>query len=73
MAMEVRNGKNSLTRLIAGIVLIIVSILSLTHCIYWIALALIIGITHITSAVFGFCPMERFLHHVFRLPVKGTD
>jgi uncharacterized membrane protein HdeD (DUF308 family) len=73
MKMEVRNGRNSLTRLIAGIVLVAASILALVHSPYWSLLTGFIGITHITSAAIGFCPMEKFLHHVLHLPVHGVD
>ena len=73
MKMEVRSGKNSLTRFIAGIVLMVVSVLTLVHSCYWGLLAGFIGLTHITSATIGFCPMEKFLHYVFRLPVRGRD
>ena len=73
MRMEVRHGKNSLTRLIAGVVLIISSILTLLDSPYWALLAGFIGITHITSATVGFCPLEKFLHVILQLPVKGLD
>ena len=73
MTMEVRNGKNSLTRLIAGFVLIASSLLSLFHSSYWSLLTLLVGMTHISSAVFGFCPMELFLSRVLKLPVRGSD
>ena len=71
--MEVRNGKNSLTRFIAGIVLIVASVLTLLHSPYWALLTGLIGLTHISSATIGFCPLEKFLHHVLGLSVKGTD
>ena len=73
MRMEVRNGRNSLTRLIAGIMLITASILTLLHSSYWTLLTGLIGLTHVTSAIFGFCPTEKFLHHVIGLPVRGVD
>lgn len=73
MKMEVRNGKNSLTRLIAGIVLLISSVLALVLSPYWAILAGIIGLSHILSATIGFCPLEKTLHHVFKLPVRGAD
>ena len=73
MRMEVRNGRNSLTRFIAGIVLIVASVLTLVHSYYWGLLAGFIGLTHITSATIGFCPMEKLLHNVFRFPVRGRD
>ena len=73
MRMEVRRGKNSLTRFIAGIVLIVASVLTLLHSPYWALLTGLIGLTHISSATIGFCPLEKFLHHVLGLPVKGTD
>ncbi len=71
--MEVRHGKNSLTRLIAGIVLVFAAILTLTQSSYWAFLTLIVGVTHMTSSIFGFCPLELFLHHILRLPVRGQD
>lgn len=71
--MEVRNGKNSLTRLIAGIVLVVASILIFMHHLHWALLTGFVGFTHLTSAIIGFCPMEKFLHYVFRMPVQGCD
>jgi|GEM_PF-5599638 len=71
--MEVRNGRNSLTRLLAGIVLIAASGMVIIHSCYWALLTGFIGLTHITSATIGFCPMEKFLHNVLGLPVRGVD
>jgi len=71
--MEVRNGRNSLTRLLAGVVLIAASLLVLVDSRYWVLLTGFIGLTHITSATVGFCPMEKFLHNVLGLPVRGVD
>lgn len=73
MKFEVRSGENSLTRLIAGIILILSFFLTIFHSIYWVVLSGFIGVTHITSAVFGFCPMEKILHHIFKLSIKGKD
>ena len=73
MTMEVRNGRNSLTRLIAGIVLLVASLLTLIHSPYWALLSGFIGLTHISSAAFGFCPLEKILRHVFHMPVRGAD
>jgi hypothetical protein len=73
MKMEVRNGRHSLTRLIAGIVLVVASLLTVLHSPYWVILTGLVGLTHLTSATMGFCPMEKILHHVFRLPVHGGD
>lgn len=73
MKMEVRNGRNSLTRLIAGVVLVFGSAMALIHSPYWGFLTGLIGLAHITSSVMGFCPMEKFLHHVVGLPVRGLD
>ena len=73
MKMEVRHGENSLTRLIAGISIFISATLTLLHSPYWALFTGLIGLTHITSAVFGFCPVERFLHHVFHMPIRGVD
>lgn len=73
MRMEVRNGKNSLTRLLAGIVIVISTVLVFVHSPYWSLLTGFIGVTHITSATVGFCPMEKILHYVFRLPIRGVD
>lgn len=71
--MEVRNGKGSLTRLIAGIILVLVSILSIVHNPHWVIGAGAIGLTHITSATIGFCPLEKLLTRLLRMPVKGYD
>ena len=71
--MEVRHGKNSLTRFIAGIVLVSAAVLTLTHSSYWAFLTMIVGVTHITSSIFGFCPLELFLHRILRMPVRGQD
>lgn len=73
MRMEVRHGKNSLTRLIAGIVILVSSVLVVLHSPYWALLTGFIGIIHIASATVGFCPMEKILHHIFHLPIRGVD
>jgi hypothetical protein len=73
MKMEVRHGRNSLTRLVAGVVLVVASVLVLLHNSYWALLTGFIGLTHITSSTVGFCPLEKFLHHVLHLPVQGSD
>lgn len=73
MKMEVRHGRNSLTRLIAGIVLVLSAILTVLYSSYWALLTGFVGLTHITSATIGFCPMERFLRHVLHMPVRGID
>jgi len=71
--MEVRNGKGSLTRLIAGIVITFSSVMVIVHHPAWALLTLIIGITHISSAVYGWCPMELFLTRVCGMRVHGKD
>ena len=73
MKMEVRHGRNSLTRLIAGVVLFVAAGLTLFHSPNWAFLTGFVGITHMTSAIVGFCPLERFLRHVLHLPVRGID
>lgn len=73
MKFEVRNGRYSLTRLIAGFVLVGASLLAVIHHPLWAIVSGFIGLFHLTSAALGFCPMEKFLHHVFGFPVKGLD
>ena len=73
MIMEVRNGKGSLTRLIAGIVLIVASLLTMFHDIRWCMVSFVVGLTHVLSATIGFCIMEKFLSKVLGLEVKGKD
>jgi hypothetical protein len=73
MRYEVRNGRHSLTRLIAGGVLVLLAALTLLHSPYWAVISGLIGVTHITSASLGLCPLEAFLHHVLRMPVRVID
>ena len=73
MKMEVRHGRNSLTRLVAGIILVSASALVFLHSLYWALVTGFIGVTHVLSSTIGFCPLEKFLRHVLRLPVQGTD
>ena len=73
MMMEVRNGKGSLTRLIAGIVLIVASLLTVFHDVRWCVVSLAVGLTHVISATTGFCVMEMFLSKVFGFEIKGKD
>lgn len=70
---ELRHGRYSLTRLIAGVVLVLSSLLALLGSPMWAVVPALVGVTHITSATLGFCPMEFLLHRIFKVPIKGCD
>lgn len=59
--MFIVNGKGSLIRFIAGILIVLSIVLSLTLSQNWLYFTGLIGIMLMISSLTGFCPMEYIL------------
>ena len=59
--MFIVNGKGSLIRFIAGILVVLSIVLSLTHSQNWLYFTGLIGLMLMISSLTGFCPMEVIL------------
>lgn len=62
--------KERIVRIVAGSMVITAVALALTTSIYWLGLAVFVGLNLVQSALSGFCPLEKILA---RLGIKGTN